>query len=249
MRDFTGKVALVTGGSRGIGAAVVKQFASQGADVAVVYAGNQELAEALCAQCAADYGVKAIAYRCDVADFAAVKDTVNQVKKDFGSVDILVNNAGVTQDGLLAMMKEEAFDRVLDVDLKGAFNFIRHCTGIFLRKKAGAIINVASVSGLIGNAGQANYSAAKAGLIGLTKSLAKELAGRNITVNAVAPGLIETDMTAALPEAVRTGMLHSIPAGRAGKPEDVANAAAFFAAEQSSYLTGQVLCVDGGMAM
>ena len=165
MRDFTGKVALVTGGSRGIGAAVVKQFASQGADVAVVYAGNQELAEALCAQCAADYGVKAIAYRCDVADFAAVKDTVNQVKKDFGSVDILVNNAGITQDGLLAMMKQEAFDRVLDVDLKGAFHFIRHCTGLFLRKKAGAIINVASVSGLIGNAGQANYSAAKACLL------------------------------------------------------------------------------------
>ena len=172
MSDFTGKVALVTGGSRGIGAAIVKQFASQGADVAVVYAGNQALAEALCAQCAADYGVKAAAYRCDVADFAAVKDTVNQIKKDFGTVDILVNNAGVTQDGLLAMMKEEAFDRVLDVDLKGAFNFIRHCTGIFLRKKAGAMINVASVSGLIGNAGQANYSAAKAGIVGATRSLA-----------------------------------------------------------------------------
>ena len=249
MRDFTGKVALVTGGSRGIGAAVVKQFASQGANVAVVYAGNQELAEALCAQCAADYGVKAIAYRCDVADFAAVKDTVNQVKKDFGSVDILVNNAGITQDGLLAMMKEEAFDRVLDVDLKGAFHFIRHCAGLFLRKKAGAIINVASVSGLIGNAGQANYSAAKAGLIGLTKAVAKELAPKGITCNAVAPGFIDTDMTAALTDAARTAALGAIPMGRMGAPEDVARAVAFLAGDSAAYITGQVLAVDGGMSM
>ena len=231
MRDFTGKVALVTGGSRGIGAAVVKQFASQGADVAVVYAGNQELAEALCAQCAADYGVK---------------DTVNQVKKDFGSVDILVNNAGITQDGLLAMMKEEAFDRVLDVDLKGAFNFIRHCTGIFLRKKAGAIINVASVSGLIGNAGQANYSAAKAGLIGLTKAVAKELAPKGITCNAVAPGFVATDMTKDL-EGQDNALLAAIPLGRMGQPEEVAEAVAFLA--QSPYITGEVLRVDGGIAM
>lgn len=246
MRDFTGKVALVTGGSRGIGAAVVKQFASQGADVAVVYAGNQELAEALCAQCAADYGVKASAYRCDVADFAVVKDTVNQVKKDFGSVDILVNNAGITQDGLLAMMKEEAFDRVLDVDLKGAFHFIRHCTGLFLRKKAGAIINVASVSGLIGNAGQANYSAAKAGLIGLTKAVAKELAPKGITCNAVAPGFVATDMTKDL-EGQDNALLAAIPLGRMGQPEEVAEAVAFLA--QSPYITGEVLRVDGGIAM
>ena len=251
MRDFTGKVALVTGGSRGIGAAVVKQFASQGADVAVVYAGNQELAEALCAQCAADYGVKAIAYRCDVADFAAVKDTVNQVKKDFGSVDILVNNAGITQDGLLAMMKQEAFDRVLDVDLKGAFHFIRHCTGLFLRKKAGAIINVASVSGLIGNAGQANYSAAKAGLIGLTKAVAKELAPKGITCNAVAPGFVATDMTKDL-EGQDNALLSAIPLGRMGQPEEVAEAVAFLA--QSPYITGEVLRVirelkDAGRTM
>ena len=249
MRDFTGKVALVTGGSRGIGAAVVKQFASQGADVAVVYAGNQELAEALCAQCAADYGVKAIAYRCDVADFAAVKDTVNQVKKDFGSVDILVNNAGITQDGLLAMMKKEAFDRVLDVDLKGAFHFIRHCTGLFLRKKAGAIINVASVSGLIGNAGQANYSAAKAGLIGLTKAVAKELAPKGITCNAVAPGFIETDMTDALSEKQRAAIGERIAAKRFGTAEEVAALVRFLASEGSGYITGQVICIDGGMSL
>ena len=233
-------------GPVGSAAAVVKQFASQGADVAVVYAGNQELAEALCAQCVADYGVKAIAYRCDVADFAAVKDTVNQVKKDFGSVDILVNNAGITQDGLLAMMKEEAFDRVLDVDLKGAFHFIRHCTGLFLRKKAGAIINVASVSGLIGNAGQANYSAAKAGLIGLTKAVAKELAPKGITCNAVAPGFVATDMTKDL-EGQDNVLLAAIPLGRMGQPEEVAEAVAFLA--RSPYITGEVLRVDGGIAM
>ena len=170
---LTGKTAVVTGGSRGIGAAIVRKLASQGANVAVVYAGSQALAEELCAQCAAEFSGKAVAYRCDVADFAAVKDLMAQIKKEFGTVDILVNNAGVTQDGLLAMMKEESFDRVLDVDLKGAFNCIRHCAGMFLRQKHGAIVNVSSVSGMIGNPGQANYSAAKAGLIGLTKAAAK----------------------------------------------------------------------------
>ena len=161
----------------------------------------------------------------------------------------LVNNAGITRDGLLLRMSEADFDAVLNANLKGAFLCCKEAARRMVRQRHGRIINLSSVVALRGNAGQANYAASKAGLIGLTKSLAKELAGRNITVNAVAPGLIETDMTAALPEAVRTGMLHSIPAGRAGKPEDVANAAAFFAAEQSSYLTGQVLCVDGGMAM
>ena len=162
---LTGKTAVVTGGSRGIGAAIVRKLASQGANVAVVYAGSQALAEELCAQCAAEFSGKAVAYRCDVADFTAVKDLMAQIKKEFGTVDILVNNAGVTQDGLLAMMKEESFDRVLDVDLKGAFNCIRHCAGMFLRQKHGAIVSVSSVSGMIGNPGQANYSAAKAGLI------------------------------------------------------------------------------------
>lgn len=243
---LTGKTALVTGGSRGIGAAIVEKLASQGASVAVVYAGSREAAEALCAKCGADFSVKAQAYQCDVADFAAVKDLVAQVKKDFGSVDILVNNAGVTQDGLLAMMKEESFDRVLDVDLKGAFNCIRHCAGLFLRQKAGAIVNVSSVSGLMGNAGQANYSAAKAGLIGLTKAVAKELAPKGITCNAVAPGFIQTDMTKDL-SGQDNGLPAAIPLGRIGQPQEVAEAVAFLAC--APYITGEVLRVDGGLAM
>lgn len=243
---LTGKTALVTGGSRGIGAAIVEKLASQGANVAVIYAGSQDLAEALCAKCAQEHGVKALAYRCDVADFTAVKTLVGQLKKEFGAVDILVNNAGVTQDGLLAMMKEESFDRVLDVDLKGAFNFIRHCTPLFLRQKGGAIVNVSSVSGLIGNPGQANYSAAKAGLIGLTKAVAKELAPKGITCNAVAPGFIATDMTKEL-SGQENGLLAAIPLGRIGQPQEVAEAVAFLAA--SSYITGEVLRVDGGIAI
>lgn len=243
---LTGKTALVTGGSRGIGAAIVEKLASQGANVAVIYAGSQDLAEALCDKCAREHGVKALAYRCDVADFTAVKTLVGQLKKEFGAVDILVNNAGVTQDGLLAMMKEESFDRVLDVDLKGAFNFIRHCTPLFLRQKGGAIVNVSSVSGLIGNPGQANYSAAKAGLIGLTKAVAKELAPKGITCNAVAPGFIATDMTKEL-SGQENGLLAAIPLGRIGQPQEVAEAVAFLAA--SSYITGEVLRVDGGIAI
>ena len=233
---LTGKTAVVTGGSRGIGAAIVRKLASQGANVAVVYAGSQALAEELCAQCAAEFSGKAVAYRCDVADFAAVKDLM----------DILVNNAGVTQDGLLAMMKEESFDRVLDVDLKGAFNCIRHCAGMFLRQKHGAIVNVSSVSGMIGNPGQANYSAAKAGLIGLTKAVAKELAPKGITCNAVAPGFIETDMTRDL-SGQDNGLLAAIPLGRMGQPQEVAEAVAFLVT--APYITGEVLRVDGGIAM
>ena len=241
---LSGKTALITGGSRGIGAAIAKKLASQGANVAVIYAGNEELAQQVCGQCQ-ETGVTARAYRCDVADFAQAKETVNQIKADFGTIDILVNNAGITQDGLIAMMKEEAFDRVLDVNLKGAFHMIRHCVGIFLRKKGGTIVNITSVSGLAGNAGQANYAAAKAGLVGLTKSVAKELAPKGITCNAVAPGFIETDMTKDLPAG--DSLLQSIPLGRTGKPEEVAEAVAFLAS--SRYITGQVLQVDGGMIM
>ena len=246
---LTGKTAVVTGGSRGIGAAIVRKLASQGANVAVVYAGSQALAEELCAQCAAEFSGKALAYRCDVADFAAVKDLMAQIKKEFGTVDILVNNAGVTQDGLLAMMKEESFDRVLDVDLKGAFNCIRHCAGMFLRQKHGAIVNVSSVSGMIGNPGQANSSAAKAGLIGLTKAVAKELAPKGITCNAVAPGFIVTDMTDAVPEKVKESVLGNIPGRRFGQPSEVASLVAFLASDDAAYITGQAIEIDGGLAL
>jgi len=239
---LSGKVAVITGGSRGIGAAIARKLASQGANIAVIYAGNEALANQVCDQCQG-YAVTAKAYRCNVADFDQVKETVAQIKADFGTVDILVNNAGITKDGLILMMKEEAFDEVLDVNLKGAFNLIRHCSGMMLRKKAGAIVNITSVSGLVGNPGQANYSAAKAGLVGLTKAVAKELAPKGITCNAVAPGFIETDMTRGLTE--NPDLIKSIPMGRVGQAEEVAEAVAFLA--QASYITGQVLSVDGGM--
>ena len=238
-----GKVALITGGSRGIGAAVSRNLAAEGADIALVYAGNASAAEAVCAECAA-LGVNARSYCCNVADFDAAKLTVNQIKADFGTLDILVNNAGITKDGLLAMMKEDQFDDVISVNLKGAFNMIRHCTGIFIRKRSGAIINMSSVSGIMGNAGQANYAASKAGLIGLTKSVARELAPRGITCNAVAPGFIDTDMTKDLQD---SPLAASIPLGRMGKPEEVAEAVAFLA--DASYITGEVIRVDGGIAM
>lgn len=241
---LNGNVALVTGGSRGIGAAVVKKLASQGADVAVVYAGNAEAAEAVCAQCREAYGVRAAAYRCNVADFAEVKQTVNQIKADFGTVNILVNNAGITKDGLIATMKEQDFDDVISVNLKGAFNMIRHCTGMFIRNRGGRIINISSVTGVMGNAGQANYAASKAGIIGLTKSVARELAPRGVTCNAVAPGFIDTDMTKELHD---SPLAASIPLGRMGSPEDVADAVAYLA--NAAYVTGVVLQVDGGIAM
>lgn len=241
---LNGKAALVTGGSRGIGAAIARELASQGADIALVYAGNQVSAEALCAELTANFGVCAIAYQCNVADFNAAKETVAQIKRDFGTVHILVNNAGITKDGLLAMMKESQFDDVISVNLKGAFNMIRHCTGLFLRNKGGRIINVSSVTGIMGNAGQANYAASKAGLIGLTKSVARELAPKGITCNAVAPGFIDTDMTRNLHD---SPLAATIPLGRMGKPEEVAQAVAFLA--NADYITGEVIRVDGGIAM
>ncbi len=243
---LNGKVALVTGGSRGIGAAVAEKLASLGADVAVIYAGNAQAAQAVCDKCRQDYGVKAQAYCCDVADFAQVKQTVAQVKAELGPVYVLVNNAGITRDGLLAMMKEQDFDQVLSVNLKGAFNLIRQCTGMFIRSKGGRIINISSVAGIMGNVGQANYSAAKAGLIGLTKSVARELAPKGVTCNAVAPGFIATDMTKTL---VQEGnqLISTIPLGRVGQPQEVAEAVAFLAC--AGYITGEVLRVDGGIAI
>ena len=238
-----GKTAVVTGGSRGIGAAIACKFASLGANIAVIYAGNAAAAENVCRQCR-QYGAEAAAYQCDVSDFSAVKDTVAKIRADFGTAQILVNNAGITRDGLLAMMKEEDFDAVLDTNLKGAFNMIRHMTGLFLRGREGCIINIASVAGLMGNAGQCNYSASKAGLIGLTKSVAKELAPKGVRCNAIAPGFIATDMTE---DQADNPLVKMIPLGAMGSSEDVADAAAYLAG--ANYVTGEVLRVDGGIAM
>ena len=239
-----GKTAVVTGGSRGIGEAIVYKLASLGANVAVIYAGNTAAAERVCEQCRQQYGVNAKAYRCDVADFAAVKETVAKIKADFTTAQILVNNAGITRDGLLAMMREEDFDAVLNTNLKGAFNMIRHMAGLFIRAHEGCIINITSVSGMMGNAGQCNYAASKAGLIGLTKSAAKELAPKGIRCNAVAPGFIATDMTE---NQADNPLVHAIPLGHMGDPADVADAVAYLAA--AKYVTGEVLRVDGGIAM
>lgn len=240
---LSGKTALITGGSRGIGAAIARKFASMGANIAVIYAGNQEAAQNVCAQCEG-FGVKAAAYQCNVADFEEVKATVAAVRKDFGSIEILVNSAGITKDGLVPMMSEAAFDAVISTNLKGTFNMIRHVSGLLLRAKAGCIINLASVSGLMGNAGQCNYAASKAGVVGLTKSVAKELAPKGIRCNAIAPGFIRTDMTLSQAE---NPMLSMIPLGRMGEAEEVAEAAAYLAT--ANYVTGEVLRVDGGIAM
>lgn len=241
---LSGKTALITGGSRGIGAAIAKKLASLGANIAVVYAGNEAAAQKVCDECSTEFGVTARPYRCNVADFTQAKQTVAQIKADFGTVHILVNNAGITKDGLVATMGESAFDDVISVNLKGAFNMIRHCTGLFIRNRGGSIINISSVTGIMGNAGQANYAASKAGLIGLTKSVARELAPRGVTCNAVAPGFIDTDMTKELHD---SPLAATIPLGRMGNPEDVAHAVAYLAT--APYVTGTVLQVDGGIAM
>ena len=246
--SLQGKCALVTGGSRGIGRAVCLELARQGARVAVNYAGNAAAAEETVKACQ-DLGAEAFAIQADVADAAACDAMVKEVLARFGRVDILVNNAGVTRDGLMLTMKESDWDTVLDTNLKGAFQCMKAVYRPMMKQKYGRVVNLSSIVGVRGNAGQANYSASKAGLIGLTKSLAKELAARKVTVNAVAPGFIDTDMTAALPEKAREAMLASIPMGRLGQAEDVARAVAFFAGDESAYVTGQVLCVDGGMAV
>lgn len=238
---LSGKTALVTGASRGIGRAVALRLAKEGARVAAIYHGNEEMARSL----EAESGGMITAYRCDVADFSSSEETVKKVIADLGGIDILVNNAGITCDKLLLAMSEEDFDSVLDTNLKGAFNMIRHTYKNFMKKKSGKIINVSSVSGLFGNPGQANYSAAKAGLIGLTKTVAKELALRNVTCNAIAPGFIKTDMTRDFEE--NEDVLSSIPLKRMGEPDEVADLVLFLS--RAGYITGEVIRIDGGIAM
>ena len=243
-----GKVALVTGGSRGIGAAIALRLAKAGADVAILYAGNSQAAQATCADIEAQ-GVRALAVQCDVKDFEAVKAAVDQVVARFGGVDILVNNAGITRDKLSMRMSEEEFDQVIATNLKGAFNTIRHVSPLMMKKRFGRIINISSVSGLMGNPGQANYAAAKAGMIGLTKTIAKELAGRNVTCNASAPGFIKTDMTGAMNEKVLEEAVKQIPMKRMGEPEEIAGLCAFLCSDEAGYITGSVIQVDGGLYM
>ncbi|ADH99218.1 3-oxoacyl-[acyl-carrier-protein] reductase [Salisediminibacterium selenitireducens] len=243
-----GQHILVTGGSRGIGRAICLAFAQAGADVAVNYAGNEAKAEETAEACRA-FGVDAFAVKADVSDSEAVKEMVKTVMDRFGSVEVLVNNAGITRDNLIMRMKEEEFDSVIDTNLKGVFNVSKALTRPMMKQRYGRIINVSSVVGVLGNAGQANYVASKAGVIGFTKSLARELSNRNILVNAVAPGFISTEMTEDLPEDMKTALLNQIPLGKLGNPEDVANVILFLAGDGASYMTGQTLHVDGGMAM
>ena len=246
--NFTGKTAIVTGGSRGIGRAVCLELAAGGANVVFCYAGNDAAAHKT-AQDVEAAGGRALALRCDVSDAAQVDALVSAAGERFGRIDILVNNAGITRDNLLLRMSEAEFDMVVAANLKGAVLCMKAVSKRMLKQRCGRIVNLSSVVGLRGNAGQVNYAASKAGIIGMTKSLAKELASRGVTVNAVAPGFIETDMTAALSESARSAAQGSIPMGRLGTPEDVAKAVAFLAGDDAAYITGQVLAVDGGMAM
>ncbi|MCB6366930.1 3-oxoacyl-[acyl-carrier-protein] reductase [Intestinibacillus massiliensis] len=241
-------IAVVTGASRGIGAAVARKLAEQGHDVVLNCASRIEKAEEVAAQCR-EYGVKAVAMAWDVSDHAACDQALKEIKASLGVPTILVNNAGITKDGLIMRMGEAQFDDVIRINLKGTFNMTSLCGAMMMRAKAGAIINMASVVGITGNAGQANYAASKAGVIGLTKSAAKELGARGVRVNAIAPGLVESDMTDVLPEDVKNAMLSQITLKRAGKPEDIANAVGFLASDAAAYITGQVLVVDGGMGV
>ncbi|SFW51901.1 3-oxoacyl-[acyl-carrier-protein] reductase [Selenomonas ruminantium] len=243
-----GKVALVTGASRGIGRAIALKLAAEGAKVAINYAGNTAKAEEVKAEIEKNGG-EAILVQADVADSTAVEAMVNATVEAFGQIDILVNNAGITRDGLMMRMKDEDFDAVINTNLKGVFYCTKLVSKLMMKKRSGRIINMASVVGLMGNAGQTNYAAAKAGVIGFSKSAAKELAARGITVNMVAPGFIDTDMTAAMTDKAKEMTLTGIPLNRMGTPEDVANAVAFLVSDNASYITGQVINVDGGMVM
>lgn len=243
-----GKNAVITGGSQGIGRAIALKLASQGANVAILYVGDRERG----AQTVKDIealGVKAMEVYCNVADFEESKAAIDAVVKEFGRIDILVNNAGITRDNLILKMPEADFDSVINVNLKGTFNMIKHTYPLFMRQKYGRVVSISSVVGLAGNKGQANYSASKAGIIGMSKCAARELASRNVTYNCIAPGFIETDMTAVLPEEAKKAMCDQIPAKRTGKPEDIANLALFLVSDMASYITGEVVRCDGGMQM
>ncbi|WP_092924414.1 MULTISPECIES: 3-oxoacyl-[acyl-carrier-protein] reductase [Romboutsia] len=248
MLNLKNKIAVITGGSRGIGKEIAKKLAYNGANIVINYTSKEE--EALkTKEEIENLGVKCIVIKCDVSKSEEVNEMINKTIKEFGRVDILVNNAGITKDNLLMKMKEEDFDKVIDINLKGVFNCTKAVTRPMMKNKYGKIINISSVVGVIGNAGQANYCASKAGVIGFTKSTARELASRNININAVAPGFIDTDMTKVLSDDIKNSMLSTIPKKEFGKPEDVANAVVFLASDMSSYITGQVINVDGGMVM
>lgn len=246
MKRFENKIVLVTGAGRGIGASIAKRFASEGAEVIVNYSGNDEAAQKTVDEITATGG-QAQKYKCSVNDSESVKVMIDEIIKEFGRIDILVNNAGIIKDGLMLRMTDEDFDRVIDVNLKGTFNCTKYVSKYMLKQKSGKIINISSVVGLSGNAGQVNYSASKAGIIGITKSAAKELSSRGITVNAVAPGYVDTDMTKVLSDNIRNEILKNIPLQRMGNVEDISNCVAFLASEDASYITGQVISVDGGM--
>ena len=246
MKRFENKTMLVTGAGRAIRASIAKRFASEGAEVIINYSGNDEAAQKTVDEITATGG-QAQKYKCSVNDSESVKVMIDEIIKKFGRIDILVNNAGITKDGLMLRMTDEDFDRVIDVNLKGTFNCTKYVSKYMLKQKSGKIINISSVVGLSGNAGQVNYSASKAGIIGITKSAAKELSSRGITVNAVAPGYVDTDMTKVLSDNIRNEILKNIPLQRMGNVEDISNCVAFLASEDASYITGQVISVDGGM--